>query len=174
MRPKLKAEEINAEEFEKDDAANGHMQFIHSTANIRATNYKIKNCDRPTSQKIAGDIIPALATTTTMIEGMVAAEMIKVIQGYTSRDDLRNAFVNLAGPSMQLIMPSSPTIIKDAEDDLGEMVRVVPGEYTGYDKIVIDNGPQTGNQLREFLEKEYNIEISNIFVMHNGDWVGIF
>lgn len=25
MRPKLKAEEINAEEFEKDDAANGHM-----------------------------------------------------------------------------------------------------------------------------------------------------
>jgi len=46
---------------------------------------------------------------------------------------------------MQLIMPSSPTIIKDAEDDLGEMVRVVPGEYTGYDKIVIDNGPQTGN-----------------------------
>ena len=32
---------IKAEEFEKDDDANGHIDFIYAAANLRALNYKL-------------------------------------------------------------------------------------------------------------------------------------
>jgi ubiquitin-activating enzyme E1 len=32
-------------EFEKDDDNNFHIDFIHATANLRARNYKIHECD---------------------------------------------------------------------------------------------------------------------------------
>jgi len=32
---------VNAEEFEKDDDQNGHIDLIYSMANLRASNYKL-------------------------------------------------------------------------------------------------------------------------------------
>lgn len=33
-------------EFEKDDDSNFHIDFIDATANLRASNYQIKNCEK--------------------------------------------------------------------------------------------------------------------------------
>ncbi len=33
-------------DFEKDDDSNFHIDFINAAANLRASNYQIKNCDR--------------------------------------------------------------------------------------------------------------------------------
>ena len=34
-----------AEEFEKDNDQNGHIDFIHSFGNLRASNYKLEPMD---------------------------------------------------------------------------------------------------------------------------------
>src|SRR5690606_20413424 len=58
---------INPQDFEKDDDTNFHIDFITATSNLRATNYGIQIADRHSTKGIAGKIIPALATTTTVV-----------------------------------------------------------------------------------------------------------
>ena len=68
-------------EFEKDDDENLHMDFIVACSNLRAANYKIQPADRHKSKLIAGKIIPAIATTTSLISGWAVLEAIKLIAG---------------------------------------------------------------------------------------------
>lgn len=69
-------------EFEKDDDSNLHMDYIVACSNLRATNYKIQTADRHTSKLIAGKIIPAIATSTTVVSGLATLELYKIAQGY--------------------------------------------------------------------------------------------
>lgn len=68
-------------EFEKDDDTNLHMDFIVACSNSRATNYSIQNADRHTSKLIAGKIIPAIATATSVVSGLACLEVYKHAQG---------------------------------------------------------------------------------------------
>lgn len=68
-------------EFEKDDDTNFHMDYIVACSNLRATNYKIQTADRHTSKLIAGKIIPAIATATSVVSGLACLEIYKVAQG---------------------------------------------------------------------------------------------
>lgn len=61
---------IKAEEFEKDDDSNGHIDFIYAMANLRAINYKLDQMDWITVKIKAGRIVPALATTTACVSGL--------------------------------------------------------------------------------------------------------
>ncbi len=73
-------------------------------ANCRSANYKLKEMDWLTVKIKAGNIVPALATTTAAIAGLQALEMIKVVQGI-KKQDFRCIFLNLAVPSMQAMEP---------------------------------------------------------------------
>lgn len=58
-------------QFEKDDDSNGHVDFVTSASALRAKMYAIEPADRLKTKRIAGKIIPAIATATAAVAGLV-------------------------------------------------------------------------------------------------------
>ena len=163
------------QEFEKDDATNFHMDFIHAVANLRGRNYKIKGVDPLQAKLIAGRIIPAIATTTAAATGLVCLELYKQVQGF-KLESFRNAFVNLALPVFQLIEPMPPAKFKSRSEKRRpdpinhpdyveeEEIVVVPGEFTAWDHLVVDEGDITMQQFIDYFKNKYKIDCSVRFV----------
>mmetsp|Transcript_36108 Transcript_36108/g.46540 ORF Transcript_36108/g.46540 Transcript_36108/m.46540 type:complete len:726 (+) Transcript_36108:2119-4296(+) len=66
--------------FEKDNDANGQIDFITSASNLRGVSYGIQPMERLQVKRIAGRILPAIATTTAAVSALSCIELIKIVQ----------------------------------------------------------------------------------------------
>nr|XP_027193624.1 uncharacterized protein LOC113788360 [Dermatophagoides pteronyssinus] len=65
-------------EFEKDDDSNCHIKFIYAASNLRATAYNIETVSFHEVKFIAGKIVQAVITTTSLVAGFVMIELVKL------------------------------------------------------------------------------------------------
>jgi ubiquitin-activating enzyme E1 len=90
--------------FEKDNDTNYHIKWINSSSNLRALNYEIIPVDFYTTKGIAGKIIPAISTTTSVVAGLIVIEMLKYLEN-VELEKYKSTFVNLAD---NLIISAEP------------------------------------------------------------------
>jgi len=124
-------------DFEKDDDSNRHIDFIVACSNLRAANYGIEPADRSKSKRIAGRIIPAIATTTALVAGLISAELYKIVNGIDDIEKYRNTFMNLAIPAFSFSEPMAPP----KNTYLGD------NHWTLWDRFDIDGRKQDGSEM---------------------------
>jgi ubiquitin-activating enzyme E1 len=141
-------------DFDKD--LDEQMLFVTACSNLRAMNYQIPTEDTHRSRAIAGRIIPAIATTTALVTGLICLELYKMVgtaRKKLSIDAYKNGFINLAIPFMTLSEPTAPAKTK-------ALVKGKEWEWTPWDSLDMSLGDITMGEFMDYFENEYNLEIS--------------
>ena len=167
QKEKYNPEKINPEEFEKDHDENGHLDFIHTGALLRARNYKINEYDRNKTKEIAGKILPTVLTTTASIAGLASMQLYTLLQT-SERKYFRNGYIKLNSNRYIFSEPSPPikNIDKVFYKSLLKSIKYIPEKWCSWDIFNL-NHSMSLNQFREKLKKEYNIELDDIIFDEN-------
>ena len=158
---------ISPEEFEKDHDENGHIDFIHAGANLRARNYKIDECERDITKKIAGKIIPTVLTTTAAIAGFASMQLYTLQQTHEKKF-FRNSFMTLNNAFCFFSEPSPPVKMEDSEysETTRGPMKTIPEGWNIWDVIEI-KGPKTCGEFLDDFKKKYNVDID--MLVGNGE-----
>ena len=96
----------NPIDFDKDNDELCHVYWINLSANMRNIQYSIEQTNIYETRRIAGNIIPAMITTTAVISGFQILEYIRILKLYKKNkyinndkkediDLFKNRFINL-------------------------------------------------------------------------------
>lgn len=89
--------------FDKDDEDT--LDFVAASANIRSTLFGIDRKSKFDIKQMAGNIIPAIATTNAIVAGLCVLESFKVLKG--EYDKAKEVFLTPFGPSRLLASDKS-------------------------------------------------------------------
>jgi ubiquitin-activating enzyme E1 len=146
---------LKAEEFEKDDISNWHVQFVTATSNLRAINYGIPPATFQETKGIAGRIIPAIATTTSVVSGLIVLEMVKYMLAKFNTiehkiENYRSTYVNLADTTLVYSEPIPAGTIEVAGQKFNVWTKFEFTQDTSLEKF------------KEYYENMFKTEISMI------------
>ncbi len=163
LKEKVNGDLIKIEEFDKDDEKKGHIEFLYAFTNLRAENYDIEKCDISKVKMIAGKIVPAIASTTAAVVGIVALQLY-VLKSTEDIKNLRNCYFDLARNVICFENVRMAKFIKDGNDQLkqgSKKYKLIPEKYTIWDYLVI-NDSLSIKQFIDYMKKNYNVEITSI------------
>ena len=188
---------LDAQDFEKDDDLNFHILFMTSCANLRCDNYQIKRTSFHECKVIAGRIIPALATTTTAVCGLVMFELFKIRMGCDT-DSYMSRLIGLAGNIFTSFCQNPPNkftryirvedppkevlaelgasaydgkgLIK-SEHKIRTPMRAYPEGHSCWDTIKCP-GSLTVQQFSEWLERDHGLQLNSWNVIYGKTNVG--
>ena len=148
--------------FDKEDDENYHINFILSLSNLRANNFNIEKTDFLNVKEIAGNIIPAIASTTAAITGISTLQIYTLLQ----TDDLysfKNCDLNLATSQFDLYFPEEKRYIGETinNENIVEN-KVIPKEFSVWDKIDIKGPNKTIKNIVDYFKDNYNVDIDYI------------
>jgi ubiquitin-activating enzyme E1 len=132
--------------FEKDDDLNFHINFVTSTTNLRCDNYSLKRTDFQNCKVISGRIIPAIATTTAAVCGLVTLELFKVVLGKDT-DSYMNRAIGLGSFTYTSFTADPPNPFKTKIEMVAPEIDPSSKEDTQH---MYDEG---GNIKKEFFEQ---------------------
>jgi ubiquitin-activating enzyme E1 len=169
-------------DFEKDDDYNFHIDFVTASSNLRAANYGIPPTDFGKAKLVAGKIIPAIATTTAAVTGLVMLELFKMVLG-KDIGDFRARLIGLANnvftsfepdPPMtktsgtKLTEPDPTTLGPDDFDEQGkvkkssyvsELFAAYPDSHSCWDKLVVPHDMAL-RDLCAWFESEHKLKVA--------------
>ena len=153
--------------FEKDNDENYHINFILSFSNLRADNYKIEKTDFLNVKETAGNIIPAIASTTAAITGISCLQIYTLLQT-DNLDSFRNCDLNLGISQLNAYIPEEKRFITDVINNKNIVeVKAIPREFSVWDKIDIIGPNKTVKDIVDEFKEKYNIDVD--FINYNGD-----
>ncbi|CAM9689376.1 unnamed protein product, partial [Phaeothamnion confervicola] len=152
-----------------DDDSNGHVAFVAAASNLRCSNYRIPPASRLETKRIAGAIVPAIATTTAVVAGLACVELVKLAQDKPVTAH-KNAFVNLARPFVAFSEPceaermpvrlAAPTASAGGDAARAALQRRDPpmASFTLWDRVMVPaaSGLTVGG-LIDFLKREWGV-----------------
>jgi len=171
-------------DFEKDDDFNFHIDFITRCGNLRADNYHIPNSDFQKVKLVAGRIVPAIATTTAAVCGLVMLELFKIVLG-KKVEAFRTRQVGLAvntytsfeaeppksySSGVEKKVPKAEELPADAFDDKGmikkeyileEPYASYPEKHSVWDKLQVPRGSMTLEAFRDWLKTEHKLQLKS-------------
>jgi ubiquitin-activating enzyme E1 len=149
-------------DFDKENDENYHINFILSFSNLRANNYNIEKTEFLNAKEIAGNIIPAIASTTAAITGITCLQIYTLLQTDNLRS-FRNSDFNLGTSLFDLYIPEEKRYIRDYINNKNILEKkAIPGEYTIWDKIDIVGPNKTVRNFVDVFKEKYNIDIDYI------------
>eukprot|EP00708_Paratrimastix_pyriformis_P002008 GAFH01000746.1.p1 GENE.GAFH01000746.1~~GAFH01000746.1.p1 ORF type:complete len:1128 (-),score=556.06 GAFH01000746.1:67-3294(-) len=164
---------VHPEKFEKDDDANFHVDYCTACANLRGANYHIEPTDRMAVKTAAGRIIPALATTTAMVTGLVLNQLYLLVQGCQDIAKYTNGSINLATHVWGFAEPLPPRTVEQSTEFRTQIaqykleeaeykkaggsfkwsVRAVPPKHTRHDVIRMHGDVTLGEVINHFQDQ---------------------
>jgi ubiquitin-activating enzyme E1 len=162
IRIKEKVNSLKQISFDKDNDDNYHINFILSFSNLRAKNYNIETTDFLNVKEIAGNIIPAIASTTAAITGIASLQIYTLLQT-DNLNSFRNCNINLGVGLISLYIPEDKRYIKDSFDNENNLVKkAIPRDFTIWDKIDILGPNITLKNIIDDFKEKYNADIDFI------------
>jgi ubiquitin-activating enzyme E1 len=111
----------------------------------------------------AGKIIPAVATTTCLITGLVCLELYKTVAG-CRLEHFRNSFLNLGANIYSMSEPAPPKRTVSKAYDAVSMgpVRAYPEGFSRWDFLEVRAGSLTCRGLVDHLKQVHGLDISTM------------
>ena len=158
--------------FEKDNDLNGHIKLITNISNLRAVAYSISQTNHLECKLIAGKVIPALSTTTTLVTSLGILELLKYFHYDGKSKHLSDHFINMG---INTYLQSDPQRVNKITSGklhpvYGCPVKVYPETLSIWDKKIISKKLDRVYNILDlvtFIEDQYDFSIDMLTMEDN-------